>query len=68
MKLFISSLDYQYLKVSVCRGYKNPLIIATVSRFSIEMAGPEPAVLDWHGHCGVKKLGGSGGILPQENF
>ena len=30
--------------------------------------GPEPAILDWYGHCGVKKLGGSGGMLPQENF
>ena len=31
-------------------------------------AGPEPAILDWYGHC---KLGGSGGLgalLPWENF
>ena len=34
----------------------------------IPIAGPEPAILDWYGHCGVKKLGGSGGMLPQENF
>ena len=26
-------------------------------------AGPEPAILNWYGHCGVNKLGGSGGIL-----
>ena len=26
--------------------------------------GPEPAILDWYGHCGVNKLGGeSGGML-----
>ena len=33
--------------------------------------GPEPAILDWYGHCvrlRVNKLGGSGGMLPQENF
>ena len=27
--------------------------------------GPE---LDWYGHCCVNKVGGSGGMLPQENF
>ena len=32
------------------------------------LSGPEPAILDWYGHCGVNKLGGSGGMLPQENF
>ena len=31
-------------------------------------AGPEPVILDWYGHCGVNKLGGSGGMLPHENF
>ena len=31
-------------------------------------AGTEPAILDWYSHCGVNKLGGSGGMLPQENF
>ena len=30
--------------------------------------GPEPAVLDWYGHCGVKKLGGSGGHAPPGKF
>ena len=32
---------------------------------------PEPAILDWFGHCvrlGVNKLGGSGGMLPQEKL
>ena len=32
------------------------------------LAGPKPAILDWYGHCGVNKLGGSGGMLSQENF
>ena len=32
------------------------------------MTGPEPAILDWYGHCGVNKVGGSGGMLPKENF
>ena len=34
-------------------------------------SGPEPAILDWYGHCvrsSVNKLGGSGGMLPQENY
>ena len=31
-------------------------------------AGLEPAILDWYGHCGMKKLGWSGGMLSQENF
>ena len=31
-------------------------------------SGPEPGVLDWYGRWGVNKLGGSGGMLPQENF
>ena len=34
-------------------------------------AGPEPAILNWYGHCmhlNVNKLGGCGGMLPQENF
>ena len=30
--------------------------------------GGEAAILDWNGHCGVKRLGGSGSMLPQENF
>ena len=33
--------------------------------------GPAPAILDWYGHrvrLSVNKLGGSGGMLPQENF
>ena len=34
----------------------------------VHTAGPEPAILDWYGYCGMKKLGGSGGMLPQENF
>ena len=32
--------------------------------------GPEPAILDWYGHCvrlSVNKLGGSGGMLTQQN-
>ena len=32
------------------------------------MTGPAPAILDWYGHCvrlSVKKVGGSGGMLPQ---
>ena len=28
-------------------------------------AGPEPAILDWYGHC---KLGGSGGLAPPGKF
>jgi len=31
-------------------------------------SGPEPAILDWYGHCGVNKVEGSGDMLPQENF
>ena len=34
-------------------------------------AGPAPTILDWYGHCvrvSVNKLGGSGGMLPQEIF
>ena len=31
-------------------------------------AGPEPTLLDWYGYCGMIKLGGSGGMLPQEIF
>ena len=30
--------------------------------------GLEPAILDWYGHCGVNKLGGSGGYSPKKNF
>ena len=33
--------------------------------------GPQPAILDWYGHCmglSANKVGGSGGMLPQENF
>ena len=36
-----------------------------------QKAGPEPAILDWYGHCvrlSVNKLGGSGGMLPQGKF
>ena len=32
---------------------------------------PAPAISDWYGHCvcvNVKKVGGCGGIPPQENF
>ena len=35
------------------------------------ISGPEPADLDWYSHCmclSVNKIGGSGGMLPQENF
>ena len=40
--------------------------IQTTARYS---PGPEPAILDWYGHCGVNKVGGgSGGMLPQGNF
>ena len=28
--------------------------------------GPEPAILDWYGHCGMNKLGGVGGMLPRK--
>ena len=31
-------------------------------------SGPEPAILDWYGHYRVNKLGGSGGMLPQEKI
>ena len=35
-------------------------------------AGPAPAILDWYGHCVrsviLNKLGGYGGMLPQENY
>ena len=30
--------------------------------------GLEPALLDWQGCCGMNKLGGSGGMLPQEKI
>ena len=33
--------------------------------------GPAPAILDWYGYCvrvSVNKVGGSGGMLPQEKF
>jgi len=30
--------------------------------------GPELGVLDCYNYCGMNKLGGSGGTLPQENF
>jgi len=39
-----------------------------VSMHHSTISGPEPAMLDWYGHCGVNKLGGSGGMLPQENY
>ena len=33
------------------------------------IAGPEPAILDWYGHCGVNKVGGSGGMCsPRKIF
>ena len=35
------------------------------------VTGPEPPILDWYGHCvrlSANKLGGSGGMHPQENF
>ena len=34
-------------------------------------SGPAPAISDWDGHCvcvSVNKVGGSGGMPPQENF
>ena len=34
-------------------------------------SGLAPAILDWYGHCvcvSVNKLGGSGGMLPQEKI
>ena len=37
----------------------------------VNMSGPAPAILDWYGHCvrvSVNKLGGPGGMLPQENL
>ena len=37
----------------------------------IDNTGPEPAILDWYGHCvrlSVNKLGGSGGMLSQEKI
>ena len=37
----------------------------------VTCTGPAPAILDWYGHCvrvSVNKLGGSGGMLPQEIF
>ena len=37
----------------------------------IQDSGPEPAILDWYGHCvrlSVNKLGGSGGMLSQEKI
>ena len=35
---------------------------------TIDTARPEPAIVDWYSHCGVNEVGGSGGMLPQENF
>ena len=32
------------------------------------IAGLEPTILDWYGHCGGKKLVGSGGHAPQGKF
>ena len=44
-------------------------MVQVVSLFS--NAGPAPAISDWYGHCvgvSVNKVGGSGGMPPQENF
>ena len=40
-------------------------------RLTCDQAGPAPAILDWYGHCvciSVTKVGGSGGMFPQEKF
>ena len=36
--------------------------------YLLSNSGPEPAILDWHGHCSVNKVRGSRGMLPQVNF
>ena len=36
--------------------------------YLLSNSGLEPAILDWYGHCGVNKVRGSGGMLPQVNF
>ena len=46
------------------------LISTMQTTIYFHIAGPAPAILDWCGHCvrvNVNKLGGSGGMLPQEN-
>ena len=51
---------------SVSYMYYSPVLV-----FAEYTPGPAPAILDWYGHCvrvSVNKLGGSGGMLPQENF
>ena len=36
---------------------------------TVHISGPEPAILDWYGHCVHSSVGGSGGMLSQEkNF
>ena len=47
------------LRATSCRATQSPLLISS---------GLEPAILNWYGHCSMNKLGGSGGMLPQENF
>ena len=48
--------------------------VCVCQRCSTNNAGPEPAILDWYGHCdngqamhSVDKLGRSRGMLPQDN-
>ena len=48
-----------------------PLPCDQCHMFYMYLAGPEPAILDWYGHCGrsnVNKVGGSGGMLHQDKF
>ena len=33
---------------------------------TVHISGPEPAILDWYGHCVHLSVGGSGGMLSQE--
>ena len=48
-------------------SYLGPVLYTNI-HIAHDTTGLEPAILDWYGHCGLKKLGGSGGMLPQENF
>ena len=63
--LFACSQQYTFELLS-----RNSAAIVT-SLCHIITSGLAPAILDWYGHCvrvSVKKVGGSGGMLPQKKF
>ena len=47
--------------MEILKAHFEPVLLATYS------PGPEPAILDWYGHWGIK-LEGSGGMLSQKSF